>query len=146
MSKISPLLFATTAILVTSASVFGMSPRATLAPDSSFSVFFDPGVATLSKEGQEIVSVAAKRFAGTHSQHSAARISITSETDGQGNESLSNERAKAVGDQLVRDGVKRNFVSVDERPSDHAEPIRLLESLDRRVSIDIEENSVIGRL
>jgi outer membrane protein OmpA-like peptidoglycan-associated protein len=146
MSKISPLLFGTTAILVTSASVFGMSPRAALTPDSSFSVFFDPGVATLSKEGQEIVSVAAKRFAGTHSQHSAARISITSETDGQGNESLSNERTKAVGDQLIRDGVQKNFVSVGERPSDHAEPIRLLESLDRRVSIEIEENSVIGRL
>jgi hypothetical protein len=73
-------------------------------------------------------------------------ISVTSETDGQGNESLSNDRLKAVGDQLVRDGVERTFVSVDEQPSDHAEPIRLLESLDRRVSIDIQENPVIGRL
>ena len=146
MSKVSPLLFATTFVLVASTSVFGMPAGAAVTPDTSFSVFFDPGVATLSKEGQEIVSVAAKRFAGTQSQHSAARISITSETDGQGNESLSNERAKAVGDQLVRDGVQRKFVSVDEQPSDHAEPVRLLESLDRRVSIDIEENYVVGRL
>ena len=117
-----------------------------MGPDISFSVFFNPGAATLSKEGREIVSVAAKRFTDTQSHQSAARISITSETDGQGNESLSNERAKAVGDQLVRDGVERKFVSVDEQPSDHAEPIRLLESLDRRVSIDIEENAVVGRL
>jgi hypothetical protein len=117
-----------------------------MGPDTSFSVFFDPGAATLSKEGEEIVSVASKRFSGTHGRHAAARIYITSETDGQGSASLSNERVKAVCDQLVHDGVQRKFVSVDEQPSNHAEPVRLLESLDRRVSIDIEDNSVIGRL
>jgi hypothetical protein len=129
-----------------SISVFGMPATAAMAPDISFSVFFDPGVATLSKEGEEIVSVAAQRFAGIHGQHSAARISILSQTDGQGNDFLSIERAKAVSDQLVHDGVQRNFVSVDEQPSKHSEPVRLLESLDRRVSIGIQENSVIGGL
>jgi len=146
MSKSSPLIFATTAILAASTSVFGMPLGVARAPDISFSVFFNPGAVSLSKEGREIVSVAAKRFTDAHSHQSSARISVTSETDGQGNESLSNDRVKAVDDQLVRDGVERKYVSVDEQPSDHAEPIRLLESLDRRVSIDIQENPVIGRL
>jgi hypothetical protein len=146
MSKRSPLLFAIAAILVASTSAFGMPLRADRTPDISFSVFFNPGVAILSKEGREITSVAAKRFTGTHSHQSAARISVISETDDQGNGSLSIDRVKAVRDQLVLDGVEKNLVSVNEHLSDHAEPIRLLQSLDRRVSIDIEENSVIGHL
>jgi hypothetical protein len=145
MPKISPLLLATTVIFVASTSVFGMPLRVSSAPDISFSVFFDPGAASLSKEGQEIISVAAKRFAATHSRHPAAHIFVTSETNDQDSASLSNERIKAVGNQLVRDGIQRKFFSVDVQPSVHAEPVRLLEWLDRRVSISIQEDPVIAR-
>jgi outer membrane protein OmpA-like peptidoglycan-associated protein len=145
MPKISQFLLATTVILTASTSVFGMPLRASSGPDSSFSVFFDPGTASLSKEGQEIISVAATRFAASHSRHSAAHILLTSETDDQDSAFLSNERIKAVGNQLVRDGIQRKFVSTDEHPSVHAAPIRLEEWLDRRVSISIQEDPVIAR-
>lgn len=148
MPRISPLLLATTVIFTASVNVFGMPLAASIAPDSSYSsysIFFNPRAASLSKEGREIISVAAKQFAATHSRHSGAHILLTSETDGQGSASVSNERIKAVGDQLVRDGIPRKFISADEHPSVHAEPVRLLEWLDRRVSIGIQENPVIAR-
>lgn len=146
MPKISPLLLATTVILTASATVFGMPLRASSAPEISFSVFFDPGTASLSKEGREIISVAAQRFADSHNRHSAAHILVTSETDGQdSNASLSNARITAVGNQLGRDGVQRKFVSAAEHPSVHAETVRLQEGLDRRVSISIQENPAIVR-
>jgi outer membrane protein OmpA-like peptidoglycan-associated protein len=146
MAKLSPLLFAATFIFTASTSVFGMPLRASSAPDISFSVFFDPGAASLPKEGQEIISVVAKRFAATHDGHSAARIIVSSETDDQASVSLSNERVKAVSTQLVRDGIPGKFVSVGAQPTVHADAVRLLQSLDRRVSIGIQENSVIGGL
>jgi outer membrane protein OmpA-like peptidoglycan-associated protein len=146
MSKISPLLLATTVILTASTGVFGMLLSASSAPDISFSVFFDPGTASLSKEGREIISVAAQRFADSHNRHSAAHILVTSETDDQDSgASLSNERIKAVGNQLVCDGVQRKFVRADEHHSVHAETVRLQEGLDRRVSISIQENPIIAR-
>jgi outer membrane protein OmpA-like peptidoglycan-associated protein len=147
MLRISPLLLATTVIFFTaSINVFGMPLRASSAPNLSFSVFFDSGGASLTKEGREIISVAAKRFAATHSRHSAAHIFVTAETDDQDSASLSIERIKAVGNQLVRDGIQRKFVSADEHPSVHAEPVRLEEWLNRRVSISIQENPVIARI
>jgi outer membrane protein OmpA-like peptidoglycan-associated protein len=146
MPKISPLLLATTVIFSASTSMFGMPLKASSAPEISFNVFFDPGAASLSKEGREIISVAAKRFAATHSSHSAAHIIVSSETNDQDSTSLSNERIKAVGNQLVRDGIQRKLVSADERPSVHSEPVRLEEWLDRRVTISIQENPIIARL
>jgi outer membrane protein OmpA-like peptidoglycan-associated protein len=122
-----------------STSVFGIPARAATAPDISFSVFFDPGAASLPKEGREIISVVAKQFAATHDSHSAARIIVSSETDDQASVTLSNERIKAVSTQLVRDGIPGKFVSVGEKPTVHADPMRLLQSLDRRVSIGIQE-------
>ena len=145
MPKIAPFLLATTMILAASTSVFGMPLRASSAPDMSFSVFFDPGAASLSKEGREIISVAAKRFAASNSRHSAYLL-VSSETGNQDNESLANERIQAVVNQLVRDGIQRIFVRADEQPSVHSEPVRLLEWLDRRVSISIQENPVTGRV
>lgn len=152
MPRISTFLLATTVILTASTTVFGMPPREASAPDIaglSFSVFFEPGVASLSKEAREIISIAAKRFADTHSGHSAARIFVTSESNEQDKISLSSERIKAVHNQLVHDGVQGKFVSRNEQPNVHSEPVRLLESLDRRVSIEIRENTqesaVIGR-
>jgi outer membrane protein OmpA-like peptidoglycan-associated protein len=148
MSKLSPLLLATTVILTTSTSVFGMPQKVSSPSDSSFSfsVFFDPGRATLSKEGREIISVVAKRFAATHSRNPAAHIFVTSETDDQDSASLSIERIKVVGNQFARDGIPRKFISADEQPSVHAEPVRLLEWLDRRVLINIQENPDTGRI
>ena len=70
----------------------------------------------------------------------AAHIFVTSETNDQDSASLSIERIKEVSNQLVRDGIQRKFISADEHPSIHAEPVRLLEWLDRRVSISIQEN------
>ena len=149
MLKIAPLLLVTTVFFIASTSVFGMSPGAPSAvesgPDVSFSVFFESGAASLSKEGREIISLAAKRFAVTHSRHSAYLL-IASETDNQDSASLSNARIQAVVNQLVRDGIQRKFVSVAEQPSVHSEPVRLLEWLDRRVSISIHENPVTGRV
>ena len=142
MPRISPLLLLTTVIFAASTSVFGMPQKASTPPDTSFSVFFDPGRATLSKEGRQIISLAAKRFAATHSHYPAAHIIVTGETDDQDRASLSVERVRAVGNELVRDGIQRKFVSADEQPSVHSEPVRLLEWLDRRVSISIQENPV----
>jgi hypothetical protein len=146
MSKLSPLLLGTTVIFIASTSVFGMPQRVSSSPDTSFSVFFDPGEASLSKEGREIVSIAAKRFAATHGRNPAAHIFVTSETDDQDSTSLSIGRIKAVGNQLERDDVQRKFISEDEQPSVHATPVRLLEWLDRRVSISIQENPDTGRI
>lgn len=146
MAKISPLLFASTVIFTASTSVFGMPLRASSAPDISYNVFFNPGAASLPQEGREIISVVAKRFEATHDRHSAARIIVSSESDDQASVSLANQRIKAVSTQLVRDGIPDKFVSVGEKPTVHADPVRLLESLDRRVSIGIQENSVIGGL
>ena len=136
----------TTVILTASTGAFGMPQRAPISPDLSFSVFFDRGGATLSKEGREIVSVAAKRFTATQSRYPAAQIFVNGETNDQDGTSLSIERAQAVGDELVRDGIQRKFVRVDQQPSIHSEPVRLLEALDRRVSISIQKNPVPGRI
>ena len=144
MPRLSPLLLLTTVFFAASTSVFGMPQRAPSPPDITFSVFFDPGGATLSKEGREIISVAAKRFAAAHSLHPAAHILVTSETDDQDRASLSIARLNAVSNQLARDGIQRKFVRADEQPSVHPEPVRLLEWLDRRVSISIQENPDAG--
>jgi outer membrane protein OmpA-like peptidoglycan-associated protein len=146
MRIISPLLLATTVIFTGSTTVLGMPLKASDAPDLSFSVFFDPGAASLTKEEREIISVVAKRFAATHNRHSAAHIFVTSDTDVQENASLSIERIKAVSNQLVRDGIRRQFVSADEHHSVHTQPVRLLEPLDQRVSISIQENPVSSRI
>src|ERR1700691_2999855 len=108
MLRISRFLWATTVIFAASTSAFGMPASgkpmsASGAPEMSYSVFFDPGAASLSKEGREIISVAAKRFAATHGRHSAAHILLASETDDQDKASLSTERIKAVSNQLVQD-------------------------------------------
>jgi hypothetical protein len=146
MPRISSFVWATTVIFTASTSVFGMPSRASSAPDISFSVFFDPSTAALSKEGREIISVAAKRFATTHSRHSAARVFITNETHDQQSASLSNERIKAVCKQLMRDGLQEKFVSAVLHPSGRAEPLSLQQWQGRRVSISIQENPVIARL
>jgi hypothetical protein len=142
MLKIPPLLLATAVVVATGTNVFGMPQKASSAPDTSFSLFFDPGAAALSKEGRKIIAIAAKRFVATHSLHPAAHIVVTSETDDQDNASLSVERLKAVSNQLERDGVQKKFVSTDQQTSIHAKPVRLLEWLDRRVSISIQDNPV----
>jgi outer membrane protein OmpA-like peptidoglycan-associated protein len=144
MLKITPLLVATTGFLLAGGNVFGMPLRLS-EPDISFSVFFDPGAASLSKEGREIVAIAAMQFAAFHKGHTTARIFVNSETDGQDSASLSKARIAAVRDQLARDGIQRKFVSASEQPSIHAAPIRLLESLDRRVSISIQDSVIIGQ-
>jgi hypothetical protein len=146
MARISPLFWATTVIFAASTSAFAMPLRTSNPPDTSFNVFFDPGAASLTNEGREIISVAAERFAATNNRHPAAYIIVTCETDDQVSASLSNERIKAVSNQLVRDGIRRGFVSEDVHPSVHAEPVPLLEWLDRRVSISIQENPVTGRI
>jgi outer membrane protein OmpA-like peptidoglycan-associated protein len=151
MPRISPFLWATTLIFAASTSVFGMPASgkpmsASAALDTSFNVFFDPGAASLSNEGRKIISVAAMRFAATHSRHSAAHILLDSETDDQDRASLSTERIRAVSTQLVRDGIQRKFVSAVQHSSGHPEPVSLREWQTRRISISIQENPVVARL
>ena len=123
-----------------------MHQRASVLPYTSFRVFFDPAGASLSKEEREFISIATKRFAVTHSRNPAAHIFVISETDDQGSASLSIERIEAVGNQLARDGVQKKFISADEQPSVHAESVHLLERLDRRVSISIQDNPDTRRI
>jgi len=151
MPRISPFLWATAVLVTAGASAFAMPFRAPSSPDigapePSFSVFFDPGAASLSKEGREIISVAAKRFEATHNRHSAARVIVTSESDDQENASLSNKRIKAISQQLMRDGIQGKYVSAVERPSGHLTPLSLRSWQHRCVSISIHENGVIARL
>jgi outer membrane protein OmpA-like peptidoglycan-associated protein len=146
MLKIAPVFIAAAVVCSVSTNVFGMPQQSLIAPDNSFSVFFDPGAATLSKEGREIVSVVATRFVATQRRHAGAHIFVNCETDDQDSASLSKNRIEAVRKQLVRDGIQGKFVTADESPSIHANPVRLLEALDRRVSIRIQENLVIGRV
>jgi hypothetical protein len=115
MRRISPFLWVTTVIFATSTSAFGMPASgkptsASGAPDTSYSVFFDPGAASLTKEGREIISVAAKRFGATHNRHSAAHILLASETDDQDKASLSTERIRAVSNQLVSNQLVRDGI------------------------------------
>ena len=144
MLKPSTLLLATAVALSASTAVFGMPQPAP--SDTSFSVFFEPDGAALSKEGRQIISLAAKQFRATHNLHPAAHIFVSSETDDQDSASLSIERIKAVSNQLSRDGIQAKFVTADQQASAHAKSIRLLEWLDRRVSISIQENPDSDRI
>jgi hypothetical protein len=146
MLKIPSLLRATTILLAASTSAIGAPQKASNPPDISFVVFFDPGRASLSKEGRESISVAAKRFAATLGRNPAAHIFVSAETDDQDSASLSIKRIKTVSDQFVRDGIQKKYVSEDEQPSVHAKSVRLLESLDRRVSISIQESPDTERI
>lgn len=145
MLKIAPVLLVTTMLFAASTSGFGMTPSAPGAPDTSFSVFFNPGTAALSKEGREIISVAARRFAAVHDRQ-PVYLAVSSETSDQDNASLSNARIEAVVNQLIHDGIQRKSVSTGGQPSIHSEPVRLLEWLDRRVSISIQEMPANGRI
>lgn len=151
MPRIPPLLWATAVILTAATSVSGMPSGASSipdagTPDSSFSIFFDPGAASISKEGREIISLVAKQFAAIHGRQAAARVVVARESDSQENPSLLNERVKAVGRQLVHDGIPGKYVSAIERPNAHIEPLSLQQWQHRRVSISIHENRVIARL
>jgi len=151
MSRISPLLWATAVFMSAGTSAFAMTSRAANDgqanfPDPSFTVFFDPGTAAITKEGRDIILVVAKKFTAAHGHHTAARIIVTSESDDQESASLSNRRFKAVGHQLARDGVQGKYVRAIERPSNPAEPESLRGWQRRRVSISIHENHVIARL
>ena len=155
MPRISAFLWATTVAFIAGTSAFGMPASGTTKgassspesfPDSSFGVFFDPGAASLTKEGREIISVAANRFAASHGRHSAARIVLASETDDQDKASLSTERIRAVSNQLVRDGIRKKFVSAVQYSGGHAEAAGLREWQHRRIVISIQENPVIARL
>ena len=146
MSKTTPLVIATVGILLASTNLFAMPPQPASRPDISFSVFFDPGAGSLSKEGREIVAIAARQFAAFHKDHTTAHIFVNSETDNQDSAFLSKARITAVRDQLARDGIQGKYVSEGQQPSIHAAPVRLLESLDRRVSINIQESVVMGRI
>ena len=146
MPKLPSLLLASAVVFTTNTSVFGMPLEASGTSDRSFGVFFDPGAASLTKEGREIIAVAAERFAASHGRHSAARIVLASETDDQDKASLSTERIRAVSNQLARDGIQKKFVSAVQYSGGHAEAAGLREWQHRRILISIQENPVIARL
>ena len=144
MPGIAPSLVAAVVFLAAGTEISGTPAATSTAPDPSFCVFFDPGTASLSKEGREILAVAAKRFAAAQS-HQSIYLLVSSETGGRGNTFLSSQRLKAVVNALTGDGVQKKFVIAYAQPAVGLQPVRLAEWQDRRVSISIQHNPVPGR-
>ncbi len=78
------------------------------APD--YPVFFVPGSAALNETAKAVVQVAAD-YAKQHTRLNVVVNGYADQTGNTGaNNALSNERAKAVTDQLVTDGVARERI------------------------------------
>jgi hypothetical protein len=145
MLKISFLLAAMSMAFMTSTGVSAAPFKASGgAQDVSFSVFFSPEGAYLSKEGRAIVSIAAGRFVLTHSDNLTARVFVSSEIGDEKSASWSNARVRAVGKQLVRDGVPGGFIRFAYHRG-NAEPFGLGNWQSRRVAISIRPNAFIAR-
>ena len=145
MLKLMPLLLVAT-VAVSGTGAFAIPSTTVGAPSVAFAVFFDPAAASLSKEGREIVLVAAKQFALSHGRDSAARIVLGTESDAHVSAALSNARVNSVNRELLRDGIQKRFIGSEQQTNAHADAVRLEEDLDQRVSISIRENFVVGRL
>ena len=101
---------------------------------SDYPVFFSPGSAALSETAKAVIQVAADYAR----QHARQNVVVNGYTDLSGsaaaNAALSADRAKAVTEQLVTDGVAREQVRYNANgPSDAL----LSGQADRRVDITI---------
>lgn len=101
---------------------------------SDYPVFFTPGSAALDQTAQAVIQVAAD-YAKAHPRQ---QVVVTGYADATGstpaNLALSDQRAQAVTDQLVTDGVERGRI----RHNAHGATDTLLSGqADRRVDIQI---------
>jgi OmpA-OmpF porin, OOP family len=93
--------------------VYSPPPPAPAPPQpKAFTVYFALNSAKLSSEGRQIV----REAAGAARQDQATRIAVTGHTDTTGtnayNQKLSDRRAAAVRDELVKDGVPSDEISI----------------------------------
>jgi hypothetical protein len=112
------------------------------AAPGEFVVLFDLGQASLDAEDLTVVSSAAAEFRRTGS----TRVVVRGHTDTSGsaelNRALSERRARAVADELVRQGVPADAITTDAA-GETALAVQtgdeVVEANNRRVVIDIEE-------
>ncbi|HVG82604.1 MAG TPA: OmpA family protein [Methylomirabilota bacterium] len=112
------------------------------AAPGEFVVLFDLGQASLDAEDLTVVSSAAAEFRRTGS----TRVVVRGHTDTSGsaelNRALSERRARAVADELVRQGVPTDAITTDAA-GETALAVQtgddVVEANNRRVEIDIEE-------
>jgi outer membrane protein OmpA-like peptidoglycan-associated protein len=99
-----------------------------------YPVFFTPGSAALSETAQAVIQVAAD-YAKQHTRQNVVVNGYADQTGNTGaNNALSAERAKAVTDQLVIDGVARARIHYNANGPSGA---LLSGQADRRVDITI---------
>jgi hypothetical protein len=112
------------------------------AAPGEFVVLFDLGQASLDADDLTVVSSAAAEFRRT----GATRVVVRGHTDTSGsaevNQALSERRARAVADELVRQGVPADAITTDAA-GETALAVQtgdeVVEANNRRVVIDIEE-------
>jgi outer membrane protein OmpA-like peptidoglycan-associated protein len=104
----------------------------------TFIVFFNLDGTSLTEEGYQIVSAAAKQFIEGHSA-GAKMFVISSSTDPR-NAILSTKRTVAVASELVRDGVSAKSINTSWSSPDRNMPISIREWQNRRLLIAIRPN------
>lgn len=137
-------LFALTAGLLSSAAAWAQTSDATSLAQASAGghvVYFDLGQAALDPEDLTVISAAAAEFR----QMGATRVVVRGHTDTSGdadrNRELSQRRAQAVADELVRQGVPADAISTDatgETQLAVETGDNVAEASNRRVEIAIE--------
>lgn len=106
----------------------------------TYLVFFQSGRDQLTPEGREILRDAA--LAARDMPDVRLRVMVSSE--GRNSQSLSERRADAVKDELVRDGVKPNVIVANGQPAEliyaDLDPT-VRQWLDRRAVIELSEGA-----
>lgn len=85
------------------------APTVPTSYEKSFNIFFESDGTSLTPEGKEIVSAAAKRFAADHGGDQ--RVFVVSGTQGGDSDNLSTQRADTVKTELEHDGVRAQAIS-----------------------------------
>jgi len=88
------------------------APTPAVQPSRSYLVFFDWDKATLTSRARQIIHEAAEN--STHVQYTQIEVNGYTDTSGtpQYNQGLSIRRARAVAQELVRDGVPQGAISI----------------------------------
>jgi OOP family OmpA-OmpF porin len=113
LGALTPLVFAA-ALAACSSSPPAATPTVAPAPPppSTYTVFFDWNISTLSTRAQQIVGEAAAN--STKIQHTQIAVNGYTDTSGTAryNEGLSMRRAQAVAAELVKDGVPQTALVI----------------------------------
>jgi len=109
--------------------------------EKSFSVFFDADEASLTPEGREVISAAAKRFMADHASN--ARVFVISSDDAK-DENLPIEGTKAVKSELERDGVKAEAISAVQHSQNM--PASLQAWQNKRILIALGANAAFAKV